>query len=527
MLLGAASGGSSSGKRTYKIEFDNAFGLVEGGDFRIGGVRAGQTTSFDVQTSAVGPPKAVVTAKLTRAGFPDFRRDATCGIKPQSLVGEYYVDCQPGSSSERLPDGAVIPVRQTETTIPADLVQDILRRPVRERLRLLVVGLGTGLAGRPQDLQAVLRRAHPGLRETSKALRVLGEENHAIERFIRDADTVFAQLASRKHEVVRFIRESGETATIVASRREHLRRAVRDLPGFLAELRPTMARLREFANEGTPLAADLQRAAPHVTTLFRRLRPFASAGRPALRALGDAARPSTQALIEGREEVDVLRRLSSDAPGTAKPLRQLVQSLDDRRRAVDDDPRAGPGASGPPRSDPSYQDGIEAGFTGFEAVANYFFWQSMTSNPFDAVGHMLRVGATTNKCSDYRNDRPRNPADEQFYRDCNVWLGPNQPGINAPDPSVPGAAAARLREQSGKPASKVGERRGPGEPDAGALPGQRDLSKPHVVLPPALQQLLDRLRHRGPLPVRPPPGLPPVSPGSGDLPPLLDFVLGP
>src|SRR3712207_3256437 len=32
----------------YHAEFDNAFGLTEGGDLRIGGVNAGQTTGFSV-----------------------------------------------------------------------------------------------------------------------------------------------------------------------------------------------------------------------------------------------------------------------------------------------------------------------------------------------------------------------------------------------------------------------------------------------------------------------------------------------
>ena len=43
-----------------------------------------------------------------------------------------------------------------------------MRRPYRERFRLIITELGTGLAGRPDDLQEVLRRAHPGLRETSQ-----------------------------------------------------------------------------------------------------------------------------------------------------------------------------------------------------------------------------------------------------------------------------------------------------------------------------------------------------------------------
>ena len=90
---------------TYKIKFDNAFGLVKGGDFRVGGVNAGQTTDFEVEKKKGESPKAIVTVEITKPGFGDFRKDASCEVRPQSLIGEYYVDCQPGKSDERLPDG--------------------------------------------------------------------------------------------------------------------------------------------------------------------------------------------------------------------------------------------------------------------------------------------------------------------------------------------------------------------------------------------------------------------------------------
>ena len=100
---------------TYKIVFDNAFGLTEGGDFRVGGVKAGKTTTFKATSSE--PPKAEVTAKITQPGFDDLRKDATCAIKPQSLIGEYYVDCQSGSRNKpKLKPDATIPVAQTSST---------------------------------------------------------------------------------------------------------------------------------------------------------------------------------------------------------------------------------------------------------------------------------------------------------------------------------------------------------------------------------------------------------------------------
>ena len=61
-----------------------------------------------------------------------------------------------------------MPVKQHLSTIPLDLIQNVMRRPYRERFRLILSELGIGLAGRPEDLNEVIRRAHPALRETTR-----------------------------------------------------------------------------------------------------------------------------------------------------------------------------------------------------------------------------------------------------------------------------------------------------------------------------------------------------------------------
>lgn len=504
-----SAGGGEPDKRGWTIELDSAFGLTEGGDFRVAGVRAGQTTSIAIETPASGPPRAAVEVEATEPGI-ELRRDATCRVRLQSLIGEYFLDCQSGSSPARLPAGGTVPVERTEPTIPADLVNNVLRQPARDRLRILLTSLGMGVAGRPDDLQAVLRRAHPGLRETRKVLRVLGDQQRVIDAFLRDADTVVFELDRNRREAVRFVREAAETGETAASRRDELRAGVERLPGFLRELRPAMVRLEDLAGRSVPLADGLRRAAPDVETLLARLGPFAEEARPALRTLGDAAGPSAQALREGREEVRELRTLARDAPLLSKPLRQLLDSLDDRRRAVEDDPRAG--QTGPPAPDPTHTDGNE-GFTGFEAIVNYPFWQTLTTNGFDSLGHQLRVPAVVDEdCSQYTNRALEDAEDRRIYEKCNSWLGPNQPGLTAPDPSDPNVLAAA---RAGRRPERVGERRRAGEPDADALPGQRDISRPQVVLPPGIQELLDlgRLGEAGPAP-----------PSPTDL---LDFLLAP
>jgi ABC-type transporter Mla subunit MlaD len=412
-----------------------------------------------------------------------------------------------------------VPVEQTTSTIPIDLVNNIMRRPVRERFRAIITELGTGLAGRPDDLQEVLKRAHPGLRETSRVLRILGDQNRILQDFIADADTVVKELEANKRDVVRFVREAGETAEISATRREELRRTFRRLPTFLGELRPTMVRLGELADEQIPLLADLERAAPHLDTFLARLGPFSQAARPSVRTLGDAAVAGIRAVRSGRTEVRELRRLAQDAPGTFKPLRQLLQTIDDRSRAIENDPRVLQGS--PPRPDPTaLRSGVPRGFTGMESLWNWVYWSGLSLNGFDGVGHLLRVSATVHPCGNVQVniDDVRSLPEE-----CRQWLGPNQPGLTTPDITPRSARALRAT-----PARRAGERRAENQPEALPLPGQPDISKPQIVLPPELQGLLDSLStstkpsevlrqvggDRGPL-------------GDEDATRLLDYLLSP
>ena len=514
--LAGASGGDSEGTR-YRLVFDNAFGLVEGGDFRIGGVRAGATTDHEVIKREGRPPRAVVVAEVTEPGFDDLREDASCEIRPQSLIGEYYVDCQPGASPRRLPkDGSgTVPVEQTASTIPQDTVNNILRRPYRERLRIILTELGTALAGRPEDLSAAIRRAHPGLRETSRVLRLLGDQNRTLEAFIRDADTVVSALEENKRDVARFVDEAGEVSAVSASRREDLRQSLERLPGFLAELEPTMERLAAVADEQTPLLSDLRRAAPDLDRFIEKLGPFARGARPSLDTLGDAARTGRRAFASGRQEVRELERLAEDAPGTFKPFRQFLQTSDDRRRAIDEDERGK--VDGPPSTDRSHGGG-RGGFTAMESLWNYFYWQTLAINGFDPVGHVLRVGVTVTKCTPFQNlatIRQNEATDPNYLEDCNQWLGPDQPGLTIPDFTAPGGAARPTRER--------GERRAPGEPDAEPLPGQPDISRPQVTLPDGVQRLVDEIgADLGGLA-----GGAPRSGGGADPTALLDFLLAP
>jgi ABC-type transporter Mla subunit MlaD len=487
VMTGASSDSSNGSGKTYKIQFDNAFGLTTGGDLKIGGIRAGKTSSFDLKKISDGRYAAVVNAEITEPGVSGFHKDASCEIRPQSLIGEYFVDCQPGSAKQMLPNGGTIPVKQTVSTIPPDLMQNVMRRPYRERFRLILSELGTGLAGRPGDLSQVLHRAAPGLRETSKVLRILGRQNQVIKNFITNSDIVIKELEAKKKDVVRWVKSAGRTASISATRQRALREQWQQFPRFLAELKPTMAQLSALADQQIPLLRQLRDTTPQLHRFFADLGPFSEASRPSIRTLGQASVIGNKAFKDSKREIAELNALAKNAPSASKQTRQFLQSFDDRNRSIEADPRAKETA--PPAPDPTaYKDG--QGFTGFESILNYAYWQTLGLNPYDQLGHLLRVALFVGPCSPFQTG-PVDDSNKDLFAKCNSWLGPNQPGVTTPDPTDNSyASLAAKTSNNDKKGKSVA-----GQPEATKpLPGQDDPSKPHVVVPPAVKQLLDQLQ---------------------------------
>jgi hypothetical protein len=154
-----------------------------------------------------------------------------------------------------------------------------------------------------------------------------------------------------------------------------------------------------------------------------------------------------------------------------------------------------------------------------EALLNYVYYQVLGINLYDEVSHILRIVAVQNTCIPYEPD----PTPEQ--RDlCSSHLGPSQPGIlGQPDPTEGGGtkkvAAGGVDPKTGK---ILGKRRGRGQPEALPDPGERDISKPQITLPPNVRDLLDSLRGIDP---RNPPPLPQVPDVSQDE--LLDYLMRP
>src|SRR5204863_4051197 len=161
-----------------------------GQDVRIAGANVGSVTGV-----AVTPDNKARIEMAIDPRFGPFHSDGDCFIAPQSLIGERFVQCAPGS-----PRGAVLresgghaptlPLANTHSPVDPDLVLDTYRMPTRQRLTLIVNELGAGLSGNGEALNAAIRRASPAIQATQDVLRIVDRDRQVLGQLIDRSDEV-------------------------------------------------------------------------------------------------------------------------------------------------------------------------------------------------------------------------------------------------------------------------------------------------------------------------------------------------
>lgn len=332
-LLATGAGEDTSSKGgSYEVDalFSTAGNLIKGQDVKIAGAKVGSVKEVSVTRDY----RARVHMEIDE-GFAPFRADARCNIQPQSLIGERFVQCEPGSTKApqlrgRGGEAPTVPLARTSSPVDLDLILSAFRLPTRQRLGIVLNELGEGFVARGGDLNQAIRRANPALRETREVLQVLDRQRGQLQSLIDSSDTILAQLAPRRDRVGETIERAADVADVTAARRDDLSETIRRLPPLLAQARPALADVRQLSEAGTPLLSDLRSASPQLGRLVSDLKPFADAARPTLDRLGESGRTGQRTVRDARPVVRQLRTFAKQAKPTGRMVDQLFASMRER-----------------------------------------------------------------------------------------------------------------------------------------------------------------------------------------------------
>jgi ABC-type transporter Mla subunit MlaD len=381
VLIVVATGSGDDGSYRVRAIFNNAAFVIPGMDVKIAGVRVGAIESLDLTDDS----KAAVVMNIENANYHDFRENAFCRIRPQSLIGERYIDCRP---EEPLPAGMtqpallqpissgagkgeyLLPSSRTATSVDIDLINNVMRLPFRERFTIILNEFGTALAGNGEELNAALKVTDPALKEFGDVLGILARQNKELGALAENGSKVVTSLASERTRISGFINSSGYTAEATAEESASFTENLQKFPGFLQQLRPTMNDLASFSRSATPVFTDLNRAADSINTFTLGSPAFNEAGIPALESLGDTADVGGPALVSSLPLVQKLGPLGANAKPAVTNLAALLNSLKKNG--------------------------------GIEQLMTAIYNTTGSMNGFDEYGHYVRARLTTTSCQSFR-----------------------------------------------------------------------------------------------------------------------------
>jgi hypothetical protein len=176
-----------------------------------------------------------------------------------------------------------------------------------------------------------------------------------------------------------------------------------------------MVSLKQFADQGTPLFADLKASGKNISKATQKLAPFARAGIPALTSLGDAGQSAGPKLAASDPLLADLSATASSAVPVGKNLSALLDTFVKTQ--------------------------------GFQNLSDFIYYTSAATNGFDPFGHLLRINVQVTNCTDVSSFVVQG-CEATFIQDTGTTSGNQQKkskkstalkasGIRSAQPSVP------------------------------------------------------------------------------------------
>jgi phospholipid/cholesterol/gamma-HCH transport system substrate-binding protein len=445
------SGGGSGSEYRVRAIFDNGAFMVNGEQVRIAGANVGTIESVSVSLPGETvtyekngkpksmPGKAIIVMNIADPSFQDFRRDASCLIRPQSLIGEKFIDCRPtlprapGSKPapplKQIPEGQpgageyLLPFGSNGASVDPDLINNIQSLPYAQRFRLIFNELGAGLAGRGEDLQVAIQHANPVLRDVDRLFGTLNAQRNQLAQLAANSEEILRPLSREKTHVAGFLANAGAAAQASSERGPELEAALQKFPRFLREFRKTMVSLKGFSGAATPVLEDLGTAAPSLTDATRTLTPFSEATTVALKSHGSAGEASGPIF---RKADPVVRKASELAKSGVVSTKELAKLFTNLR------------ATG-----------------GWDDLTELIYNTSASTNGFDQYGHFGRTLVSLTNCLEYEGGAGSSSCSADF---------------NGPNAAEAGASSADLiklldrlhrEEAGGGTSAKAGAVKGP------------------------------------------------------------------
>jgi phospholipid/cholesterol/gamma-HCH transport system substrate-binding protein len=283
VLVIVLSGGSS-----YQVKaiFQNASQIVSGDEVQVSGNAIGSVS--DIKLTPNGEAELVLT--INNSTFKPLHRGTTAIIRQASLSGiaNRYVDLDLGpANAPRIPNGGVIPMTQTTSTVDLDQLFNTLNAPTRKGLQNVFQGSASQYAGRGNQAQLAWQYLNPAIATSSILFHELNRDTSKFTRFVTTSSNLVSDLASRQSDLSGLVSHLSTTFSALSAQHVALGQSIQRLPGFMRLANTTFVNLRNALVDLNNLINASRPVAPKLQKLLVQLRPLAIDAVPTVRNLAN------------------------------------------------------------------------------------------------------------------------------------------------------------------------------------------------------------------------------------------------
>lgn len=306
-------------KHEVKAVFSEAVSLYSGLDVRVDGLDAGKVKAVENVDG-----QAIVTLGIDDDDIWPLRRGATATLRFGTTIGNgtRIIDLENGpEGAPELPDGGIIPNKDTIEATEFDQVFDTFDKKTRASLQGMLKGTGDTFGPRPEEIGEAVTETGPGLEAIGGFADDLSKDGPALRAFVANTNRVTRTLATRREDLSGLVNVAAATFNEFASntagiqgsldnfpqamretrstltrldgtvgRLDNLMRdlkpGARELGGLARDLRPALASLRETVPLAVSTFRTARKASPAITQFLRTAQPFSKDAAPALAELG-------------------------------------------------------------------------------------------------------------------------------------------------------------------------------------------------------------------------------------------------
>jgi virulence factor Mce-like protein len=309
------------GYYTVNAEFSKADNLSGHDQVRMGGKLVGQVLNPHVVNG-----KAVVELQLEPTVRP-LRSDSRITVRPRSAVGVRYVDIDPGRSGAPLAEGGTIPASQTSATIQLDEVLGTFDTKTRRRTQQFLRELGTGFAGRGDDLNETIGAAPQTLAGIDSVLGAVADRTGSVGALIGGGSTLAGAADPVREAIAQGFAPEAKALRPFTQERDAVHATLEKAPGALATVSALLPQVDPMVDQLRGLARDARPALRAAPGAVRQTSALLQEARPGLRAAESTLRVAAKVVDPTLNLLDDVRPVLPQFDGTLVNLAPLVGSL--------------------------------------------------------------------------------------------------------------------------------------------------------------------------------------------------------